>query len=111
MSAGLAAIQQLQKPEIYANLEQKSHFFTTELLKAATKYNIPLTTCSVGGLFGFAFTDDHDNTIFKKFFHQMLHKGVYFAPSPFESGFISLAHEESVLTETISLCAQVFATL
>ena len=52
-----------------------------------------------------------DRTRFAKFFHAMLNQGIYFAPSQFEAGFISMAHSPSDIDKTVSAAAQVLKTL
>ena len=52
-----------------------------------------------------------DVELFKKFFHGMLIKGVYFAPSAFEAGFISSAHDDAVIQTTLDVAEEVFAKL
>jgi len=81
-----------------------------------------MTTNHVGGMFGLFFTEDKkvsyyeqvaasDQERFKKFFHAMLDRGVYLAPSAFEAGFLSAAHGDSEIAKTISAAKEAFATL
>ncbi len=73
-------------------------------------------------MFGFVFGDEGpirrfsqvsaaDKDMFRRFFHGMLDANVYFAPSPFEAGFVSDAHGDEEISETLSKAQQVFATL
>jgi glutamate-1-semialdehyde 2,1-aminomutase len=75
-----------------------------------------------GGMFGMVFTDDGpvrsyaqvaaaDVERFKRFFHGMLEEGVYLAPSAFEAGFVSAAHSDDDLDETIAAASKVFKNL
>jgi glutamate-1-semialdehyde 2,1-aminomutase len=52
-----------------------------------------------------------DVNLFKRFFHAMLDKGVYFAPSAFEAGFVSSAHDDAVIQATLDIAEEVFAKL
>jgi glutamate-1-semialdehyde 2,1-aminomutase len=76
---------------------------------------------SVGGMFGFYFADQvptsfeavtkTDIEAFKKFFHLMLDRGVYLAPSAYEAGFTSIAHDNAVLDEIITAARHSFQKL
>lgn len=92
------------------------------LLEAAAEANIPLVVNNVGGMFGIFFTDAKTVTCyqdvvkcdverFKHFFHLMLEEGVYFAPSAFEAGFMSVAHSEEDINRTVDAARKVFAKL
>lgn len=76
---------------------------------------------NVGGMFGIFFTDAETVTCyqdvvkcdverFKRFFHLMLEEGVYLAPSAFEAGFMSVAHSEEDIDNTIDAARRVFAS-
>ena len=122
MAAGLAALTEISKPDVYQALTAK----TTELLNgfsaAATKHGVPLTTNQVGGMFGIFFTTESsvsnfaqatkcDIDAFKRFFHLMLNQGVYLAPSAYEAGFLSLAHSAEDLLYTVQAAEQSFKQL
>ena len=92
------------------------------LLEAAEEAGIPLVVNHVGGMFGIFFTDAPTVTCyqdvvkcdverFKRFFHLMLEEGVYLAPSAFEAGFMSVAHSEEDINNTIDAARKVFAKL
>ena len=92
------------------------------LLDAARDAGIPLVVNNVGGMFGIFFTDAETVTCyqdvvkcdverFKRFFHLMLEEGVYLAPSAFEAGFMSVAHSEEDIDNTIDAARRVFAKL
>jgi len=83
---------------------------------------VPLSTHAVGGMFGVYFTQEPvierfsqvmacDVERFRKFFHGMLREGVYLAPSAFEAGFVSAAHSERDIAETLDCAERVFKTL
>jgi glutamate-1-semialdehyde 2,1-aminomutase len=93
----------------------------TGLKAAADKNKIPFAVDSEGGMFGFYFADHVPNSYeavtktnidaFKKFFHLMLDEGVYLAPSAYEAGFTSIAHDNAVLDEIISAAETAFKKL
>lgn len=122
LSAGLATLKFLQQhPDIYMNLQNRTLSFTTRLKDLSLLHGIPLQTQQIGSMFGLFFTEEDAITNynqvqncnikhFKQFFHGMLKEGVYFAPSAFEVGFVSLAHTESVLDFTLEAADRVFQT-
>jgi len=71
---------------------------------------IPFSTSSIGGMFGFFFSENlpnnfedviqSDDGMFKKFFYAALNHGIYFAPSKYEAGFISSTHDQSIIDQT-----------
>ena len=91
------------------------------LKQAADKANVPFAVDSVGGMFGFYFANTvpssyeavtkTDIEAFKKFFHSMLDEGVYLAPSAYEAGFTSIAHDNDVLNEIIAAAEKSFQKL
>ena len=91
------------------------------LKQAADKAKIPFAVDSVGGMFGFYFTDQVPTSYeavtksnieaFKKFFHLMLDEGVYLAPSAYEAGFTSIAHDDEVLANIIAAAEKSFPKL
>ena len=122
MAAGLATLNILSEDGFYQTLEQKAQRLVDGVQKAATKNGIALSHNIVGGMFGLFFTDktnisrfEHvmacDAEKFKTFFHQMLSRGVYLAPSAFEAGFISTAHSDQDIDKTIAAASESFAAL
>ena len=122
MAAGLASLEIISQPGFYTSLTEKTHYLTEGLVDRATQVGIPLTTNHVGGMFGLFFSEEQritnfqqvnrcDNERFKKFFHGMLSRGIYLAPSRFEAGFVSSAHTTADLDETLTAAEQVFTTL
>ncbi|MCW8995554.1 MAG: aminotransferase class III-fold pyridoxal phosphate-dependent enzyme, partial [Psychromonas sp.] len=121
MHAGLAALTALDTPE-YAQLAEKTEKLALGLQKAAAEENIPLAVNYVGGMFGFFFTKEKqvsnfaqvcgcDIEKFKKFFHLMLEQGIYLAPSAFEAGFMSLAHSNQDIDDTLVAAKKAFSQL
>jgi glutamate-1-semialdehyde 2,1-aminomutase len=119
MAAGLANLDLIEAPNFFADLEASSERLCAGLRSAAAANNVVLSTHVVGGMFGFFFSAQAamcfdeakagDIEHFKRFFHAMLDRGVYLAPSAFEAGFISSAHDASVLEETITAANEAFA--
>lgn len=122
MAAGLATLEQLMVPEFFADLEQKTKYLMQGLLTRAQFYQIPFTTNYIGGMFGIFFTDIPKVTnysqatncnvaMFKRFFHAMLERGIYLAPSAYEAGFMSAAHTNMEIDATLQAAEEVFKTL
>lgn len=122
MTAGLATLELISEPGFYEQLSTKTTKFVTNMLALAKAANIPMTGVAVGGMFGLFFTTVEsvlhfeqvsacDVERFKKFFHGMLEKGIYLAPSAFEAGFVSSAHSEMDIKTTLEAAEQVFAGL
>jgi glutamate-1-semialdehyde 2,1-aminomutase len=122
MAAGLATLQQIEKPCFFAELNKTTQSLIQALSEVADTFNIPLFTSSLGGMFGFCFTNkkhvvnyadiaSSDELFFKNFYHGMLDHGVYFAPSMYEAGFVSSAHTEKEIKLTQEAAEKVFAQL
>ena len=122
MTAGLATLNQLEQPGFFDNLSAKTQRLAEGLVTRARAFNIPLTTNYVGGMFGLFFTDEPEISNFyqvtqcnldrfKLFFHEMLIEGIYLAPSAYEAGFVSSAHEQADIKTTLMTAEQVFARL
>ncbi|MEW9906489.1 MAG: glutamate-1-semialdehyde 2,1-aminomutase [Candidatus Symbiodolus clandestinus] len=123
LAAGLSCLHQLLQLDNYPQrLQQLSQRLKTGLQQAAEENDIPLLIPSVGGLFGLLFTEQKqvineaqvrqcDSQRFRQFFQQMLAHAVYLAPSAFESHFISLAHTETDIDDTITAAAASFKAM
>ena len=119
MAAGLAMLKAISAPDFFKNLNDKTLELMTGLKKCADAADIALTTNQVGSMFGFFFTPKDkvtcyndvmacDKERFNAFFHGMLQEGVYFAPASYEAGFVSAAHREIEIQNTLSAAANVF---
>lgn len=113
MAAGIATLGALDEDGFYERLENTATELTRGLRDAAVANGLHLATGALGGMFGFAFSKreslrnygdvlEADTGLFKKFFHAMLERGFYFAPSAFEAGFVSSAHSAGDIAETIA---------
>ena len=121
MAAGIAALEQLQSGEIHRQLETSGARLAAGLNAAAEKSGVAVTVQRIGSMICTFFTDQPvhnladamlaDRERFKKYFHGLLAEGVYFAPSPFEAGFISAAHTDEDIDATISAAEKVMARL
>jgi len=113
MAAGLATLDQVTTPGFYKMLGEKTRMLTEGMQTEADSAGVPFTTTRVGGMFGLYFSAAEkivnfeqsgavDVDMFKCFFHAMLDKGVYLAPSAYEAGFVSSAHSEEHISATIN---------
>ncbi|MDG6858752.1 glutamate-1-semialdehyde 2,1-aminomutase [Glaesserella parasuis] len=114
MSAGLACLTELSKAGNERLLAEKTKTLAEGFKALADKHGIPMTVQYVGGMFGLFFTEQAkiesyqdvmkcDVKAFNTFFHKMLEKGVYLAPSAFEAGFMSLAHSDEDIVYTLEM--------
>ena len=111
VSAGKTMLKILKEDDPYADLGRKTATLNEALSDAAKKKGIPLETCSMGGMFGFFFSEkkvrNYEDALkcnrdyFITFFREVLSRGIYLAPSPFESLFLSSSHSEADLDQTI----------
>ncbi len=122
LAAGVATLQEIKQPNFYAKLAKTTEELALGLLKRAQAANIPFSVNYCGGMFGFFFNNQdsirtYDQVMssdverFKRFFHGMLTRGIYFAPSAFEAGFVSAAHGKSEISKTLDAAETVFANL
>lgn len=120
MAAGLATLSEVEKPEFYEQLTQTTKDLMKALQDVADSFHIPFCTASLGGMFGFCFNQkkrvyhyedvaSSDEVLFKRFFHGMLQKGIYFAPSMYEAGFVSSAHQQEEIRLTQMAAESVLA--
>ncbi|WP_426840574.1 glutamate-1-semialdehyde 2,1-aminomutase [Glaesserella parasuis] len=114
MSAGFACLTELSKAGNERLLAEKTKTLAEGFKALADKHGIPMTVQYVGGMFGLFFTEQAkiesyqdvmkcDVKAFNTFFHKMLEKGVYLAPSAFEAGFMSLAHSDEDIAYTLEM--------
>ncbi len=119
MSAGLRTLELISQPNFFTELTKKTETLVDGLLAQAKQAGVPLTANQVGGMFGIFFTNADKVTnfsqatacnqnMFKAFFHAMLERGVYLAPSAFEAGFVSTAHSDEDIAATIAAAGEAF---
>lgn len=122
MAAGIKTLELISTPNFFENLTVKVKSLMLGLKNVSQSHDIPLATNGIGGMFGLFFTeaervntfDDSvacDSDRFNKFFHGMLERGVYLAPSSFEAGFVSITHSENDIADTIDHACEVMKTL
>ncbi len=122
MAAGLRTLELIDSDDFWNNLSAQTQKLVDGLAAAAADAGIPVAVENQGGMFGLVFTDGGpvrsyeqvaaaDIERFRAFFHGMLDEGVYLAPSAFEAGFVSAAHSDDDLDETIAAAAKVFGKL
>ena len=118
MAAGLAMLELIQAPGFHDRLEATANVLCDGFEDAARAAGVPLTTNRVGAMFGLFFTDAKVDTYagatacdigaFNRFFHAMLERGVFMAPSAYEAGFISSAHDDAVVEATLEAARGAF---
>jgi glutamate-1-semialdehyde 2,1-aminomutase len=118
MAAGLAMLEVIQTLGFYKELERKTQLLTDGLLAVAIDVGVPFSVNRVCGMFGLFFTAQKVETFaqatacdvaaFNRFFHAMLERGVYLAPSAFEAGFMSSAHSEQDIADTLQAAREAF---
>ena len=120
-ACGLATLREVSKPGFYEDLSRKTKLLMNGLQTAATQAGIPFSTDSEGGMFGFFLFPElpqnyakvmtTDSAKFNTLFHGLLERGVYIAPALYEAGFISAAHTEADISQTVAVASEVFQLL
>ncbi len=120
-ACGLATLREIQKPGFYEALGQRTRALVDGLKAEADAAGQPFCVDSEGGMFGFFLMDtlpqDYtsvmrtDSPRFNRLFHGMLERGVYFAPALYEAGFVSAAHTDADIEQTLAAAREVFRTL
>ena len=120
MTAGLKTLELISAPGFFDGVTAMTSELVNGLRDAAATAGVPLTTNQVGAMFGIFFTTADavtnyaqatacNQAQFNAFFHAMLERGVYLAPSAFEAGFVSAAHSKDDIAATLSAAAEAFA--
>ena len=120
-ACGLATLHEIRKPGFYEALGAKTQKLMADLKGAADKAGVPFSVDSEGGMFGFFLFDalpqnyakvmTTENQRFNTLFHGMLDRGVYFAPALYEAGFVSAAHTDEDIAETVRAAEDIFKLL
>ena len=120
MAAGIATLKILRDRKLYDELERKGARLFAGLEQAAGEAGVPVTVNRVGSMGTMFFTPGpvtdfatakrSDQVLFGRFFRGMLARGVYLAPSPFETTFVSTAHGDEVIDETIGKALEVMSS-
>ena len=119
VAAGLTTLDLLEADGVYEQLSERAAALMAGFAERAAGHGVPLTTRSIGGMFGFFFhsgpvedfaqAQQSDAAAFKRFFAAMLEAGVYLAPSAYEAGFVSLAHTKKDVANTLDAADRAFA--
>lgn len=120
VAAGLATLKLIQAPGFYEKLSNRTQQLVDGIATKAKNHGIDFCAQSIGGMFGLYFSKNIpasfaevmqcDKSAFNRFFHAMLEEGIYFAPSAFEAGFVSSAHEDNELDKTLSAAEKIFGS-
>lgn len=122
VTAGLATLSILQQdPTVFKRINQSTETLCQGLKELAAKHNVPVQVQYVGSMFTLFFSDKPvlnfddasacDMEAFKKFFHYNLSHGIYYAPSQYESNFMSAQHSAKDIEHTLAVADEAFATL
>jgi glutamate-1-semialdehyde 2,1-aminomutase len=121
VAAGLATLRALFRPGVFDGIDSAARRLTEGLARIARERGVAFSAQHVGSMFGLYFratppqTYDEvmqcDREAFNRFFHAMLERGVYLAPSAYEAGFVSAAHGEREIAETLAAAKEAFASL
>jgi glutamate-1-semialdehyde 2,1-aminomutase len=119
VAAGLATLRHVSRPGFFERLGATTKALTDGLEREAAAAGVAFSTASLGGMFGFFFRSalprsfaevmESDREAFNRFFHAMLERGVYLAPSAYEAGFVSSAHGEREIAATLAAAREAFA--
>jgi len=120
-ACGLATLREIRKPGFFDDLSRKTRTLVDGLKAAADAAGVPFSVDCQGGMFGFFFMPElpqnyttvmtTDQPRFNRFFHGLLDRGVYIAPALYEAGFVSAAHTDADIAETITVAADVLRGL
>ncbi|HSH02796.1 MAG TPA: glutamate-1-semialdehyde 2,1-aminomutase [Anaerolineae bacterium] len=121
MAAGIATLEVLRAPGVWAELELRAAQLVTGLRGAVAKVGIPASVGNVGTMFGMFFNDQPvtdwpsakkcDTALFGRYFQAMLLNGIYLGPSQYEAGFLSTAHDSDVIAATIAAAEKSLSSL
>ncbi|MCY7317212.1 MAG: aspartate aminotransferase family protein, partial [Ramlibacter sp.] len=120
-ACGLATLREIGKPGFFNSLSARTRSLVEGLQSAARDAGVPFTGDCEGGMFGFFLLDalpqnynqvmKTDGPTFNRLFHGLLDRGVYIAPALYEAGFVSSAHSEQDIAQTVAAAKEVFARL
>jgi len=121
MTAGAVTLRAIRQPGVWERLERTGEMLVAGLGQAAKQAGIAVSLARLGTMFGLFFAEGPvidwdsakiaDTNRFARYFRAMLEQGVYLAPSQFEAGFLSTAHGEAEIAQTINAAERAFAQL
>jgi glutamate-1-semialdehyde 2,1-aminomutase len=120
MAAGLASLGEIEKEGLYDQLTNATQTLAEGFKKLANKHGIPMSVNYAGSMFGLFFTNVERVTNYQQatscnteqfnlFYHGMLDNGVYLAPASYEAGFVSAAHSDEIIQQTLAIADKVLA--
>ncbi|HET7401448.1 MAG TPA: glutamate-1-semialdehyde 2,1-aminomutase, partial [Usitatibacter sp.] len=119
VSAGLATLKRVLQPGFFEHLGKTTTSLVEGLQREAKAAGVPFSADSLGGMFGIFFRAqsprsfrevmESDREAFNRFFHAMLERGVYLAPSAYEAGFVSAVHSDADIAATLAAARDAFA--
>jgi glutamate-1-semialdehyde 2,1-aminomutase len=120
-ACGLATLREIRKPGFFDALSRKTQSLVDGLKAAAAEAGVPFSADCQGGMFGFFLMPElpqnyatvmkTDNIQFNTLFHGLLERGVYIAPALYEAGFVSAAHSDADIAQTLAVASEVFKRL
>ena len=120
-ACGLATLKEIARPEFFPALAKKTQSLVEGLKSAAADAGLPFAADCEGGMFGFFLLPElpqnypavmkSDAPKFGKLFHGLLDRGVYIAPALYEAGFVSAAHTDADIAQTVQAAREVFQAL
>ena len=120
-ACGLATLREIKKPGFFDALSARSRSLVDGLAAAAAAEGVPFSADCEGGMFGFFLLPElpqnyaqvlkTDGVRFNQLFHGLLDRGVYIAPALYEAGFVSAAHTEQDIADTVTIARDVFKSL
>ena len=125
MTAGIVTLRELAQPGVFDGIAAATAQLVAGLQAIADESGVPIQPGNAGSMFGFYFLKSPDGVItnyadakeyadparYGRFFHAMLERGAYFAPSQFEAGFVSSAHGEAEIEATLAAARETFGEL
>jgi len=118
VACGLATLELIERPGFYETLARRTSQLADGLMQAARARGVAFSADAVGSMFGIYFSErvpasyrdvmQCDRDRFNRFFHQMLARGVYLAPSAFEAGFVSSEHDEALIAQVVAAASDGF---
>jgi glutamate-1-semialdehyde 2,1-aminomutase len=121
VACGLATLELIEQPGFYPTLARRTRALVDGLAQAARERGVVFSADAVGSMFGIYFCAtvpasyhevmQSDRERFNRFFHAMLQRGIYLAPSAFEAGFVSIQHDETLIAEVVSAAGEAFDAL
>ncbi len=120
MSAGIVTLDLIREQRVWDAMERRGRQLDAGIASAAERAGVPIQQTRVGTMHTFFFSETRpvdwntvklaDKARFGKFFQKMLENGVYLAPSQFEAGFLSIAHDEEIIAATVAAAGEAFKT-